>query len=134
MATERMEYRSSSELRLGRRLNTPPQFSFQNQLWLLKNSFRGVSARNFVCKLLNVGSPKMLKLSKITNLVPFSTATVVFRTPETLSAGCSETMICRARYAEDFGTTSVFEIRDLLICRLKMNIVLYREFNVENGE
>jgi len=48
------------------------------RLWLLKNSFRGFSARNFVCKLLNVGWPETLKRTKITALVPFSTATPGF--------------------------------------------------------
>jgi hypothetical protein len=40
----------------------------------LKNSFVGISTRNFR-KLLNVPSPNMLKFGKITTLVPFSTAT-----------------------------------------------------------
>ena len=35
-------------------------------------SVRGVSVRNFICKLLNVRSPKMLKLRKITLLFLFN--------------------------------------------------------------
>jgi len=43
---------------------------------VLKNSFRGTFTRNFVCELLNVRSPTTLRFSKITALVPFSTATL----------------------------------------------------------
>jgi hypothetical protein len=41
----------------------------------MKNSFRGVSARNFLRVLLNVGWAETPKCSKITAVIPFSTAT-----------------------------------------------------------
>jgi hypothetical protein len=44
-------------------------------LWVLKNSFRGISLAKLARKLLNVRSPQALKLTQITVLVPFSTAT-----------------------------------------------------------
>jgi hypothetical protein len=47
-------------------------------LWLLKNSFQGISATKFVPKLLNVRSQKTLEFAEITALVPFSTATGFF--------------------------------------------------------
>jgi hypothetical protein len=50
----------------------------RERLWLLKNSFRGVSTTKFVRELLNVRSPKTLEFAEITALVPFSTATPVY--------------------------------------------------------
>src|SRR5271157_5711219 len=47
----------------------------RNQAWLLKNSFQGISTVKFLRKLLNVRSPRTLKIAEITVLVPFSTAT-----------------------------------------------------------
>jgi|SRR5208282_1162564 hypothetical protein len=45
------------------------------RLWVLKNSFQGISTTKFVRKLLRIRSPKTLKFTKITALVPFSTPT-----------------------------------------------------------
>jgi hypothetical protein len=56
---------------------------------VLKNSFRGSFARNFVCKLLNVRSPKTLRFSKITALVPFQQPRD-FSPIAPISAGCPE--------------------------------------------
>jgi hypothetical protein len=47
-------------------------------LWLLKNSFQGISTTKFLRKLLNVRLPQTLKFTEITALVPFSTATPDF--------------------------------------------------------
>jgi hypothetical protein len=44
-------------------------------LWLLKNSFQGISTKKFARKLLNFGLQLTLKFTKITILVPFSTDT-----------------------------------------------------------
>jgi hypothetical protein len=52
----------------------------------LKNSFPGVWARNFLCKLLNVRSPQALKFAEITDLVPLSTATGYYTTLRRLFA------------------------------------------------
>jgi len=48
-----------------------------NRLWLLKNSFQGISAAKLVRKLLIVRSPWTLKFTEITALVRLSTATPV---------------------------------------------------------
>jgi len=48
------------------------------RLWLLKNSFQGISRTKFVRKLLNVRSLEGLKFTEITALVPFSTPTPDF--------------------------------------------------------
>ena len=47
----------------------------RNRLWVLKNSFQGISITKFVRKLLNVRSPQTLEFAEITALVPFSTPT-----------------------------------------------------------
>jgi hypothetical protein len=47
--------------------------SWCSRLWLLKNSFWGISPGKFVRKLLNVRPPQTLKFTEITALVPFST-------------------------------------------------------------
>jgi len=44
----------------------------RNRLWVLKNSFQGISITKFVRKLLNVRSPQTLEFAEITALVPFS--------------------------------------------------------------
>src|SRR5437879_2882841 len=49
-----------------------------NRLWVLKNSFQGISITKFVRKLLNVRSPQTLEFAEITALVPFSTPTRYF--------------------------------------------------------
>jgi hypothetical protein len=46
-----------------------------NRLWVLKNSFRGISRTKFTRKLLNLRLPQALEFTRITALVPFSTAT-----------------------------------------------------------
>jgi hypothetical protein len=47
------------------------------RMWVLKNSFRGISRTKFARKLLNFRLPQALKFTQITALVPFSTATPV---------------------------------------------------------
>src|SRR5437016_4112918 len=42
-----------------------------NRLWVLKNSFQGISITKFVRKLLNVRSPQTLEFAEITALFLF---------------------------------------------------------------
>jgi hypothetical protein len=49
--------------------------------WVLKNSFYGILRTKIVRKLLSPRSPQALKFAEITDLVPFSTATITLRTP-----------------------------------------------------
>jgi hypothetical protein len=67
-----------------------PRGRERNLMWLLKNSFHGISTIKFVCKLLNVRWPQTLKFTEITALVPFSTATDVFAslTQTRMGGGC----------------------------------------------
>src|SRR5437879_12637015 len=53
-----------------------------NRLWVLKNSFQGISITKFVRKLLNVRSPQTLEFAEITALVPFSTPTAISPTTQ----------------------------------------------------
>jgi hypothetical protein len=51
------------------------KLNWRNQVWVLKNSFQGVSTTEVRRKLLNVRSQQALKIVGITVLVLFSTAT-----------------------------------------------------------
>jgi hypothetical protein len=101
--------------------------------WVLKNSFQGVSAAKFVRKLLIIRSPRTQKLTEITALVPFSTATAFITSDSTSCQLTRQPSLLTLRRA---SSPSVFESVLCLVsaCRFSSGGLRHQIQVNENGQ